>query len=189
MRAAPDLPESDGCRLARSGVLWLTGLPAAGKSTVGRLVARALERRGEQPTLLDGDHIRATVSRDLGFSPADRDENVHRTAEMARRLLVEEGVVIVAMISPLRRQREAARRLIGDAFFEVHVRASLSECIRRDPKGLYAKALAGEIEDFTGVSSAYEAPRTPDVVIDTEHRTPEESAGELLRAFAARQAS
>ncbi len=165
-------------------VLWLTGLPGAGKSTVARLVAEALERQGRIVTVLDGDDIRRTISRDLGYSAADRDENVRRVIEVALESRGDDHPVLVALVSPLRRQREAARRALEPAFAEVHVRASLETCVSRDPKGLYLRALNGEIAAFTGVSSPYEAPREPELVLDTEREAPGDSAAKVLALLA-----
>lgn len=166
-------------------VVWLTGRPAAGKSTIARLVVTALRDDGEDVLLLDGDEIRRTLSRDLGFSSGDRDENVRRVAELAALHCAGGSIAVVAMISPLRRQREHAARIIGEGFVEVHVCAELGECIRRDPKGLYTHALAGEIEDFTGVSSPYEDPQHAALVLDTEAETPDRSAKRVARTIAA----
>ncbi|MDX6536696.1 MAG: methylmalonyl-CoA decarboxylase subunit alpha [Gaiellales bacterium] len=131
--------------------------------------------------MLDGDEVRRTISADLGFSAADRDENVRRVAALADRHSSAGAVAIVALITPLRRQRAAARGAVASRFIEIYVDAPLAECIRRDPKGLYARALCGEIADFTGVSSPYEVPAAPDLVLDTVRQTPEESVEQVLR--------
>jgi adenylyl-sulfate kinase len=175
----------DGVRGA-GDVIWLTGLCGAGKSTIARLVEQQLSRAGVTVEVLDGDALRATVSADLGFSASDRDLHVARISRLARRLSVGGTTVVVAAISPYREARERARALIGERFVEVHVRASVEECARRDVKGLYARAFAGEVEAFTGVSDPYEAPAAPDVVADTELETPGESAAKVLGFVAAR---
>ncbi len=153
----------------RARCLWLTGLPAAGKSTIANLLERQLATRGHHTYLLDGDNLRHGLNRDLGFARADRAENIRRVAEVAR-LMVDAGlIVIVAVISPFRSERDFARGLFdpGD-FVEIFVDASLESCIRRDPKGLYARAMRGEIGDFTGIDSPYERPERPDLRLNTE---------------------
>jgi adenylylsulfate kinase len=147
--------------------LWLTGLSGAGKSTLASAVARELARHGIGVEILDGDEVRQNLSQGLGFSREDRDTNIRRIGYVAK-LLTRNGVaVITAAISPYRAVRDEVRREIG-AFVEVYVKASLDECIRRDTKGLYRRALAREIPQFTGVSDPYEAPLDPELVIDTE---------------------
>ncbi len=147
--------------------LWLTGLSGAGKSTLATAVGHELSRQGVGVELLDGDEVRQNLSKGLGFSREDRDTNIRRIGYVAK-LLTRNGVaVITAAISPYRDVRDEVRREIG-AFVEVHVKASLDACIGRDTKGLYRRALAGEIPQFTGVSDPYEEPLAPDLVIDTE---------------------
>jgi adenylyl-sulfate kinase len=159
--------------------MWLTGLPSSGKSTLGGLLARELARRGRRVELLDGDEVRRKLARELGFSREDRDENVRRVAYVAG-LLARHGVlVVVAMISPYRAVRAEARAEIG-AFLEVHVACAPDECVRRDVKGLYRRALAGEITNFTGVSDPYEPPEQPDLVVRTDRESEAESLGKLL---------
>jgi adenylyl-sulfate kinase len=158
-------------------VVWLTGLSASGKSTLARLVADELAQRGLLVERLDGDIVREHLSKGLGFSKADRDTNIERIGWVASRLARAGAVVVVSAISPYEEARQKARRLIEEhgAFVEVHVATSLEECVRRDPKGLYAKAYAGEIAEFTGVSDPYEEPSSPELRIDTEGRSPDES--------------
>ncbi len=152
---------------APSGVVvWFTGLSGAGKSTLAEAVAENLRAEGRRVVVLDGDVIRAQLSKDLGFSREDRDANVARIAELARERASSSEFVLVAAVSPYQRAREAARNVIG-AFVEVHVSTPLATCVARDVKGLYAKALAGEIDRFTGVSDPYEAPSSPELTIDT----------------------
>ena len=159
--------------------MWLTGLPSSGKSTLAGHLARELARRGRRVELLDGDEVRRKLTRPLGFSREDRDENVRRVAYVAG-LLARHGVlVVVAMISPYRAVRAEARAEIG-AFLEVHVACGTDECIRRDVKGLYRRALAGEIANFTGVSDPYEPPEQPDLVVQTDRESEAESLGKLL---------
>ena len=153
--------------LARGFTLWLTGLSGAGKSTLATALGRELARHGIPVETLDGDEVRQNLSKGLGFSREDRDANIRRIGYVAK-LLTRNGVVVIsAAISPYRAVRDEVRREIG-AFVEVHVKASLEECVRRDTKGLYARALAGEIAQFTGVSDPYEEPLAPELVIDTE---------------------
>jgi adenylylsulfate kinase len=149
-------------------VIWFTGLSGAGKSTLANALERALFERGHHCYLLDGDNVRHGLNRDLGFSDADRVENVRRIAEVAK-LLVDAGLIaMTAFISPFRADRQLARDLLpADEFIEVHVATSLAVCEQRDPKGLYRKARAGQIPNFTGIDSAYEAPVSPELVVDT----------------------
>ena len=160
-------------------VLWLTGLSGAGKSTIAGLVAAELEARGVLLDLLDGDVVREHLSKDLSFSKEDRDTNIARIGWVASRLARAGAGVVVSAISPYEAARQRARSLAEEhaVFVEVHVATSLEECARRDPKGLYRKAFAGEIPEFTGVSDPYEAPSNPELRIETEGRTPEQAAG------------
>lgn len=153
----------------RSGLVWFTGLSASGKSTIAHSVERALHEHGVRTYVLDGDNVRRGLSANLGFSPADRKENIRRIGEVAK-LMVDAGVVVfAAFISPYREDRDAVRRLFAeDHFFEVYAKCSLEECEKRDPKGLYKKARAGIIKNYTGISAPYEEPGTPDLVVDTE---------------------
>jgi adenylyl-sulfate kinase len=160
--------------------LWLTGLSGSGKSTIARMAARRLRENGHRVELLDGDLVRRNLSAGLGYSREDRNSNVARIAFVAH-LLARNGVVaIVAAISPYREARDRARELMGEHFAEVYVRTSLGECERRDVKGLYERARAGEIDCFTGVSDPYEEPPAPEVIIDTEAEPPHRSAARLV---------
>jgi adenylyl-sulfate kinase len=163
-------------------VLWLTGLSASGKTTVGALVARELEERGLTVDVLDGDVVRTHLSKGLGFSKEDRDTNIERIGWVASRLARSGAAVIVSAISPYAETRRRARALVEEhaPFVEVHVATSLEVCASRDPKGLYAKARAGEIEHFTGVSDPYEEPAAPELRLDTEGFAPAESAATVL---------
>jgi bifunctional enzyme CysN/CysC len=161
-------------------VLWFTGLSGAGKSTVANLVERALHAEGRHTYLIDGDNLRHGLNRDLGFSAADRVENIRRAAEVAH-LMADAGlIVLVALISPFRNEREAARRRIGDRFVEVFVDLPLAEAEARDPKGLYAMARRGELKNFTGVDSPYEPPEAPEIRIDAAGMTAEAAAAQVL---------
>ena len=167
----------------RARCLWLTGLSASGKSTVANLLERRLVGEGRHTYLMDGDNVRHGLSRDLGFTEADRVENIRRVAEVAR-LMVDAGlIVIVSFISPFRSERDFARSLFepGD-FMEIFVDASVEACARRDPKGLYAKAMRGEIRNFTGVDSPYERPERPELRLDTEKLSPDECVELVMRS-------
>jgi len=160
--------------------LWFTGLSGAGKSTVAEIVERELRERGHRVEVLDGDVVRQNLSKGLGFSKEDRDTNIRRIAFVAD-LLSRNGVIaITAAISPYRETRDEARALMDGRFMEIHVRASVEECARRDVKGLYEKAFNGEIKEFTGVSDPYEDPADPELVLETESETPEESARKVV---------
>jgi adenylylsulfate kinase len=160
--------------------LWFTGLSGSGKTTITNLLVEELRRRGSKLEVLDGDVVRENLSKGLGFSKEDRDTNIRRIAFVAD-LLSRNGVgVITAAISPYRQTRDEARALMGDRFVEVFVKASVEECARRDVKGLYEKAFKGEIKEFTGVSDPYEEPSSPEIVVDTEELSPEESAQKIV---------
>ena len=168
-------------------VIWLTGRPGAGKSTIANLVEIDLHARGKHTYVLDGDNVRDGLNRDLGFSDSDRVENIRRVAEVSNLMLDAGLIVIVAFISPFRLGREMARSLFGDdEFVEVYVDAPLSVAEERDPKGLYKKARRGDVKDFTGVDSPYEPPERPELRIDTVSLSPEESAALLISALEAR---
>jgi len=165
----------------RAPTVWFTGLSGAGKTTIALALAARLTEHGLAHHLLDGDELRATLSADLGFSPADRTEQVRRTAHLAR-ILGESGVIpLVALISPIRADRDAARSLHAPGrFLEVHVATSLEICENRDVKGLYRRARSGFVSDLTGVGQDYEAPLEPDLVLDGgEDRKVEDSVDEV----------
>lgn len=160
-------------------VVWFTGLPSSGKSTLARLLEGALRRRGLRVEVLDGDEVRQRLNRDLGFSKQDRDENIRRIAFVAK-LLSRNGVVaITAAISPYRMVRDEARREIG-RFIEVYVKCPVGVCIARDVKGLYRRALAGEIPNFTGISDPYEEPLNAESVVETDQEGPEAGLRRIL---------
>ncbi len=156
----------------KSAVLWFTGLSGAGKSTLAHAVEERLHQMRCRTFVFDGDNVRHGLCSDLGFSIADRRENIRRIGEMAS-LFVEAGVIaLTAFISPFRADRQRVRDIVGDSnFFEIYCRCSLEECERRDVKGLYGKARAGMIPEFTGISSPYEEPISPDLAVDTERES------------------
>lgn len=162
-------------------VMWYTGLSGSGKSTLATAVEHALYERGCHTYVLDGDNIRHGLNKDLGFSPEDREENIRRIGEVAH-LFAQAGIIaMTAFISPYRKDRDLARSLNDDGqFHEIFCRCSLGACEERDPKGLYKKARAGEIPEFTGISAPYEEPLTPELVIDTDQESPEESAARVI---------
>lgn len=165
----------------RGATVWLTGLSGSGKSTVANLMEKALWERGVRSFVLDGDNIRHGLNKDLGFSPKDRTENIRRIGEVAA-LFTDAGVVnVTAFISPYRADRDIARKAMPEGcFIEVYMQCDLAECEKRDPKGLYKKARAGEIPEFTGISAPYEAPENPELVVDTTGQTPEQSLAAIL---------
>jgi 3',5'-nucleoside bisphosphate phosphatase len=167
-------------RDSRGLCFWLTGLSGSGKSTVARLAAGRLRDRGRRVEVLDGDDVRQNLCAGLGFSPEDRRENVRRIAWVADILSRNDVITFAAAVSPYRSMREEARARMGRRFVEVHVRASVEECERRDVKGLYQRARAGEIKGFTGVSDPYEEPEAPELTLDTEAETVEQSAERLI---------
>jgi adenylyl-sulfate kinase len=178
---AHEHPESD--RLRGGGfTLWFTGLSGSGKTTIAHLVGPELDRRGRIVEYLDGDTVRTHLSKGLGFSKEDRDAHIERVGWVASRLTRHGAAVIAAAISPYDEMRRAARAMVEEfgPFVEVYVKASVDECARRDVKGLYEKAFAGEITEFTGVSDPYEEPEDAELVLDTEVHSPEESAALVL---------
>ena len=172
----------------QAAVVWLTGLSGAGKSTIANLVEKKLVARGRHTFLLDGDNVRHGLNKDLGFTEADRIENIRRVGEVAR-LMSDAGlIVITAFISPFRAEREMVRAMMAEGeFVEVFVDAPLEVAEARDPKGLYAKARAGELANFTGIDSPYEPPEQPDIHIDTTKLTAEQAAAAIVAALAERQ--
>lgn len=183
------LQRSDREQLLRqkSVMIWFTGLSGSGKSTLAIALERELYKRGFLTRILDGDNIRSGINNNLGFSEADRTENIRRIAEVSK-LFVDCGIVtIAAFISPTRAIRQMAREIIGkDDFLEVYVSTPLEECEKRDVKGLYKKARKGEIRDFTGISAPFEAPLHPFLEIDTSCHSLEESVKILLEAIEAK---
>ncbi len=171
--------------MATGFTVWLTGLSGAGKSTIAAELARQLQAREVGVEVLDGDVVRTHLSKGLGFSKEDRDTNIRRIAFVAQ-LLTRHGVaVITAAISPYRAVRDEARDMVGN-FVEVYVKCPLDELVRRDVKGLYAKALRGEIGNFTGVSDPYEEPLHPEVVVETDHESVSTSVERILATVEAR---
>lgn len=159
--------------------VWFTGLPCSGKSTLARMLEKKLREMGRKVEVLDGDEVRQRLSRGLGFSKEDRDENIRRISYVCK-LLSRNGVVAIsAAISPYREVREEARRE-NERFVEVYVKCPVEVCIKRDVKGLYKKAINGEIKNFTGISDPYEEPLNPEVIVETDKETPEESLGKIL---------
>lgn len=152
----------------RGSVVWFTGLSGSGKSTVSRALEAALVGQGKFVAVLDGDNVRHGLNKDLGFSPEDRTENIRRIGEVANLFAEANNVVLTAFISPYRSDRDMARKAVGaKQFFEIYCAADLDTCEARDPKGLYKKARAGQIPEFTGISAPYEAPEKPELVLDT----------------------
>jgi adenylylsulfate kinase len=165
----------------RGAILWFTGLSGAGKSTLANAVNSALFEQGLTCYVLDGDNVRHGLCRDLGFSDSDREENIRRIGEVAKLFLDAGVVVLTAFVSPFRADRERARALVeaGD-FIEIHCAADLEVCEQRDTKGLYARARSGEIPDFTGISSPYQAPEAPELRIDTGRQSLDESVLQVI---------
>lgn len=164
----------------KAAVLWFTGLSGSGKSTLANAVAGALFERGLHTYVLDGDNIRHGLNKDLGFSPEDRVENIRRIGEVAK-LFVDAGVItLTAFISPYAEDRDKARQINGADFVEIYVKCDLDVCEERDPKGLYKKARAGEIPNFTGISAPYEEPANAELIVNTSHESLEESAARVI---------
>ena len=167
------------CEDQQGFTLWFTGLPCSGKSAIADKVADVLRGRGLRAERLDWDIVRQDLTRDLGFSKQDRDENIRRVTFVAK-LLSRNGVaVLLSFISPYREMRDRARGQIGD-FVEVYTKCSLEECMRRDTRGMYKKAIAGEIKEFTGISDPYEEPLKAELVLETDKETLDESVGRVL---------
>lgn len=164
----------------KSAVIWYTGLSASGKSTLAVGVQNALFERGCRSYVLDGDNIRHGLNKDLGFSPQDREENIRRIGEVAK-LFTDAGVIaMTAFISPYLADRAKARSLCPESFIEIYVKCDLAVCEERDPKGLYKKARAGLVPEFTGISAPYEEPEQPELVVDTSNESLDESVARVL---------
>lgn len=165
----------------KSGLIWFTGLSASGKSTIAHNVEKKLFKRGFHIYVFDGDNVRHGINSNLGFSREDRKENLRRITELSK-LFIDAGIfVLAAFISPYKEDREyIKRRFEGDNFLEIYVRCSLEKCEQRDPKGQYKKARAGTIKNYTGISASYEEPENPDLIIDTEKFSIEESVQKVL---------
>ncbi|MBW2937447.1 adenylyl-sulfate kinase [Aureisphaera sp. CAU 1614] len=166
-------------------LIWFTGLSGSGKSTVANALEKALLEKGLHTYILDGDNVRNGLNNNLTFSPQDRTENIRRIAEVAQ-LMVDAGLVVLsAFVSPYQKDRENVKSIVGkENFVEIFVNTPIEECEKRDVKGLYAKARAGEIKDFTGVNAPYETPQNPDVEIDTSTVSVEDSVAIIFKAIA-----
>jgi adenylylsulfate kinase len=165
----------------KGAVLWFTGLSACGKSTIANAVDDKLYAAGKHTIVLDGDNIRMGLNKNLGFSPEDRTENIRRIGEVAKLFAHAGTLAITAFISPYRADRDKVRAIMGPGeFIEILVDATVENCEKRDPKGLYKKARAGEIKEFTGVSAPYEAPENPELVLDSNNKGIEELANEVI---------
>ena len=169
-------------------IVWFTGLSGAGKSTIANNVEQQLNLAGYHTTMLDGDNVRHGLNRDLGFTEADRVENIRRVGEVAK-LMVESGLIVLcSFISPYRAERDMVRCLVADGeFIEVFVDTPIEDCMQRDPKGLYAKARAGALKNFTGVDAPYEAPDNPEIRLQTLVRSASELAAVVLHALSERK--
>jgi len=179
--------ERAALKFQRPAIIWLTGLSAAGKSTIANLIEQWLNSAGHHTMMLDGDNVRHGLNRDLGFTEADRVENIRRVGEVAK-LMTEAGLIVLcSFISPYRAERDMVRRLVPEGdFIEVFVDTPIDECMRRDPKGLYAKAKAGGIKNFTGIDAPYEPPASPEIHLLTAGQTPENMAERVVRELAER---
>lgn len=176
-----DRAERERRRGHRGVVLWFTGLSAAGKSTLARQVEKRLFEEGYFTYVLDGDNVRHGLNGDLGFTAEDRAENIRRVGEVARLFFEQGSIAVCTFVSPYRRDRDNVRRLVPDGrFFEIHVDCDVETCVKRDPKGLYKKAIEGEIPNFTGISAPYEAPEEAELVLQTDEKNVEESVDELV---------
>jgi bifunctional enzyme CysN/CysC len=166
----------------KSGVVWLTGLSGAGKSTLASNVEQQLFEKNYLVTILDGDSIRDGLNADLDFSPESRKENLRRSGEVAAMLANRGFIVLASFVSPFNEGRRIVQDIVGDAFHLVHVHAEINDCINRDPKGLYKKAMTGEIKNFTGIGQSYEPPEDPDLIVNTSS-TDVTTASEYLAQF------
>ena len=167
----------------RGTVIWLIGLSGSGKSTLANAMERRLHADGKFVVLLDGDNLRSGINSGLGFSDQDREENIRRASELAKLFLNNGAIVIVSLITPQQRFRELAREIIGEDYFECYVKASFETCQKRDVKGLYAKQQSGQIAHFTGATSSFEEPLSPDLILDTETRSEQECVDQLHQSI------
>jgi len=165
--------------MSKGVTVWFTGLPCSGKTTVADRVAEILKKKGYKVERLDGDTVRKGLTSDLGFSKKDRDENIKRVTFVAKLLTRNDVIVLATFVSPYRERRRLSREEIG-SFIEVYTRCSMEECMKRDVKGMYKKALAGEIKDFTGVNDPYEEPENPELILDTDKESVEDSARKVI---------
>ena len=170
----------------KGGIMWFTGLPGSGKSTLAIELESQLFQEGTQVYVLDGDNIRQGLSSDLGFSPTDRTENIRRIGEVGT-LFADAGfIVIAAFISPYRKDRELARQVAGDFFNEIYIKADVTTCEKRDPKGHYQLARTGKIPEFTGVSAPYEQPNNPELIVDTNNQSVDQCKEHLINFIGTR---
>ena len=166
----------------KSAVIWFTGLSGSGKSTVSVALEKALFNEGKQTYRLDGDNVRHGLNKNLGFSPEDRTENIRRIGEVAKLMVDAGSITVTAFISPYKQDRDNVRAILeDDEFIEVYTKCSVEECENRDPKGLYKKARYGEIPEFTGISAPYEAPDHPEIILDTEHESINQSVDRVIQ--------
>ena len=166
----------------KSAVIWFTGLSGSGKSTVSVALEKALFNEGKQTYRLDGDNVRHGLNKNLGFSPEDRTENIRRIGEVAKLMVDAGSITVTAFISPYKQDRDNVRAILeDDEFIEVYTKCSVEECENRDPKGLYKKARSGEIPEFTGISAPYEAPDHPEIILDTEHESIDQSVDRVIQ--------
>ena len=166
----------------KSAVIWFTGLSGSGKSTVSVALEKALFNEGKQTYRLDGDNVRHGLNKNLGFSPEDRTENIRCIGEVAKLMVDAGSITVTAFISPYKQDRDNVRAILeDDEFIEVYTKCSVEECENRDPKGLYKKARSGEIPEFTGISAPYEAPDHPEIILDTEHESINQSVDRVIQ--------
>ena len=166
----------------KSAVIWFTGLSGSGKSTVSVALEKALFNEGKQTYRLDGDNVRHGLNKNLGFSPEDRTENIRRIGEVAKLMVDAGSITVTAFISPYKQDRDNVRAILkDDEFIEVYTKCSVEECENRDPKGLYKKARSGEIPEFTGISAPYVAPDHPEIILDTEHESIDQSVDRVIQ--------